>query len=243
MATRAIIMYLDGDKVTSTYNHYDGYPDYLGKALETHYGSDDLAKQVSGEGYISYIDDETGEINVSNPKDKDIKPTILSLSGLNMDDAAYELAKEIDGSGADWAYLRSGLGDEWVAVKNDGIRSLMMNLEKELPLMMGTNPENDMMEKKDYMTEWKNYLNEETFDQAFDRIDKEKEVYPGKYPVEKIMSQAMFRLQDEPKEMLDAYKASLANDIRLNGKDSYADFTVEDFIEDYENYIGDKMDS
>ena len=53
----------------------------------------------------------------------------------------------------------------------------------------------------------------------------------------------MFRLQDEPKEMLDAYKASLANDIRLNGKDAYADYSVEDFIEDYENYIGDKMDS
>jgi hypothetical protein len=215
MATRAMIMYLDGDKVTSTYNHYDGYPDYLGKALETHYGSDDLAKRVSGEGYISYIDDETGEINVSNPQDKDIKPRMISLSGLNMDDAAYELAKEIDGSGADWAYLRSGLGDEWVAVKNDGIRSLMMKLEKELPLMMGTNPENDP--------------------QAGDFANE------GVEDMDKVLSQAMFKLQDEPKEMLDAYKKSLANDIRLNGKETYADYSVEDFIEDYENYIGDKM--
>lgn len=215
MATRAMIMYLDGDKVTSTYNHYDGYPDYLGKALETHYGSDDLAKRVSGEGYISYIDDETGEINVSNPQDKDIKPRMISLSGLNMDDAAYELAKEIDGSGADWAYLRSGLGDEWVAVKNDGIRSLMMKLEKELPLMMGTNPESDP--------------------QASDFVSE------GVEDMDKVLSQAMFKLQKEPKEMLDAYKKSLANDIRLNGKESYADYSVEDFIEDYENYIGDKM--
>jgi len=27
---------------------------------------------------------------------------------------------------------------------------------------MGTNPENDMMEEKDYMTEWKAFLNEES---------------------------------------------------------------------------------
>jgi hypothetical protein len=75
---------------------------------------------------------------------------------------------------------------------------------------------------EDYSTKWKNFLNENT--------------------VEKVMSQAMFKLQDEPKEMLDAYKASLANDIRLNGQDAYADYSVEDFIEDYENYIADKMD-
>ena len=52
----------------------------------------------------------------------------------------------------------------------------------------------------------------------------------------------MFKLQDEPKEMLDAYKESLANDIRLNGKEQYEDYSVEDFVEDYENYIADRMD-
>jgi hypothetical protein len=51
----------------------------------------------------------------------------------------------------------------------------------------------------------------------------------------------MFKLQDQPKDMVKAYKDSLANDIRLNGKEQYEDYSVEDFIEDYENYIGDKM--
>jgi len=60
--------------------------------------------------------------------------------------------------------------------------------------------------------------------------------------LKKVMSQAFFKLQDEPKEMVSAYKASLANDIRLNGADTYADYSVDDFIEDYENYIADKMD-
>lgn len=211
MATRAMIMYLDGDKVTSTYNHYDGYPDYLGKALETHYGSDNLAKQVSGEGYISYIDDETGEINVSNPQDKDIKPRMINLSGLNMDDAAYELAKEIDGSGADWAYLRSGLGDEWVAVKNDGIRSLMMKLEKELPLMMGTNPENDP-QAGDFANEG-----------SMDIVDKAKTALKG-----------------EDDAQVKMYMSSLSNDIRLNGDKSYKDFEEDDWQEDFREYIADK---
>jgi hypothetical protein len=242
MATRAVIITIDNRIMTSTYNHYDGYPDYLGKALSTHYNSDELAKKISGEGYISYIDDETGEINVSNPRDKEVKPTVSDFGGMDVDDMAYELAKDINAAGADYAYIWNQRGDNWVTVKNDGIKSTMNKLADELPTM-GFDDEQDMMEEKDYMTEWKSFLNEESFDQAFDRIDKEKEVYPGKYPIEKIMSQAMFRLQDEPKEMLDAYKKSLANDIRLNGKETYADYSVEDFIEDYENYVGDKMDS
>jgi hypothetical protein len=222
MATRAVIITIDNRIMTSTYNHYDGYPDYLGKALSTHYNSDELAKKVSSEGYISYIDDETGEINVSNPKDKDIKPTVSDFGGMDVDDMAYELAKDINASGADYAYIWNQRGGNWVTVKNDGVRSTMNKLADELPTM-GFDNEQDMMEKKDYMTEWKSFLNENT--------------------VEKVMSQAMFKLQDEPKEMVDAYKKSLANDIRLNGKETYADFTVEDFIEDYNEYVNDKMDS
>jgi hypothetical protein len=38
------------------------------------------------------------------------------------------------------------------------------------------------------------------------------------------------------------YVKSLVNDIRLNGVDSYTDFSEDDFIADYEEYIGGKMD-
>jgi hypothetical protein len=37
------------------------------------------------------------------------------------------------------------------------------------------------------------------------------------------------------------YVKSLVNDIRLNGVDSYTDFSEDDFIADYEEYIGGKM--
>jgi len=38
------------------------------------------------------------------------------------------------------------------------------------------------------------------------------------------------------------YVKSLVNDIRLNGLKDYVDYSESDFIEDYENYIGDRMD-
>ena len=59
MATRALIGYLDEDRnFTCTYNHYDGYPNHLGKALNDFYNTDDKAKSIANEGYISYVDPE-----------------------------------------------------------------------------------------------------------------------------------------------------------------------------------------
>ena len=66
MATRALIGYFDDDRVlTSTYNHYDGYPDHLGKMLDKYFSNEELAKKVAGTGYISYIDDD-GNIESKN---------------------------------------------------------------------------------------------------------------------------------------------------------------------------------
>ena len=47
MATRALIGYLDDNRVlTSTYNHYDGYPDHLGKILDTYYNATGKARSI-----------------------------------------------------------------------------------------------------------------------------------------------------------------------------------------------------
>jgi len=62
MATRALIGFLDDDKqLVGTYNHYDGYPEGLGKILNKHYNDEDAAERLASEGYISYLDNETGE--------------------------------------------------------------------------------------------------------------------------------------------------------------------------------------
>ena len=38
-----------------------------------------------------------------------------------------------------------------------------------------------------------------------------------------------------------AYVKSLVNDIRINGVEQYQDFTEDDILEDFENYVADKM--
>ena len=226
MATRAAIIYFDPEKLeaVSTYNHYDGYPENLGAGLENHYNDDMYAKKIASEGYISYLDPETGDVEVSNPRDKDVDPDRMRLTD-DMGQTAMDLAEMISSYGADYAYIWSPAVEKWMTVKGGSTKSMYATIDQLMPELfgMGTNPENDP-QAGDFMNEWKNFLNEAS-------------------DLNKVMSQAFFKLQDEPKEMLSAYKASLTNDIRLNGPDSYADFTVEDFIEDYENYIGDKMDS
>jgi hypothetical protein len=250
MATRALLGSIQTDAagnqvLTSTYNHYDGYPENLGVGLNNFYDQTDAAIKISNQGYISYLDPETGEIDAKHkePADKTVLPD-------SYEEAMREIYSVADSYGADYIYLYDFDDMEWLnssmqgsalvikSFENTGIENQFEGYEG------GDLADEDSIRNMEegYESKWQKFLNEETFDQAFDRIDKEKEVYPGKYPVEKIMSQAMFRLQDEPKEMLDAYKKSLANDIRLNGKEQYEDYSVEDFIEDYENYIGDKMD-
>ena len=221
MATRAAIIYFDGDngQFTSTYNHYDGYPENLGVALEKHYNDDFKAHKISREGYISYMDPETGDIEQKHQQDPDVEQLY------DEDVAASQINSVIQGYGADYAYIFSPALNKWVTIKNGGSNSTMNTLDQMMPELFGRGDmgDEDMMEEKNYMTEWKSFLNETN-------------------EVDKVMSQAFFKLQDEPKEMISAYKASLANDIRLNGKEQYADFSVEDFIEDYNEYINDKMD-
>jgi hypothetical protein len=38
-----------------------------------------------------------------------------------------------------------------------------------------------------------------------------------------------------------AYVKSLVNDIRINGVEQYKDFDENDILEDFENYVADKM--
>jgi len=251
MATRALVGFInDKPELISTYNHYDGYPENLGKGLESHYSMPEEALKVASMGYISYLDPETGEIEAKHkePADKTMLPN-------DFQEAMMKVAEMGDSYGADYIYIYNVETSDWVnASLGRGTRGAAEQLMRALqdydggifpPVGsdLGEPGDNALgLEEGDFNTKWNKFLNEESFDQAFDRIDKEEDVYPGKYPVEKIMSQAMFRLQDEPKEMLDAYKKSLANDIRLNGKEQYEDYSVEDFIEDYENYIADKMD-
>ena len=221
MATRALIGYLNpSNSITTTYNHYDGYPENLGVALKKHYATDEKANEVANMGYISYIDPESGEIEANNTD----KPVTVG-GGDDLVSTLQYFKEEADGT--DYAYLWSPSAEEWLfaptAMKmEDFVDAFALGIDPPYEDDMADYDSIDSMEES-YVDRWKSFINENT--------------------VEQVMSQAMFKLQDEPKEMVDAYKKSLANDIRLNGQESYADFSVEDFIEDYKEYVSDKMDS
>jgi hypothetical protein len=123
MATRALIGYLKNGILTTTYNHYDGYPEHLGKALNTFYKSDSEAEQIANKGYISFIDDKTGEIEANNKGRADK----INLNQSDPEQAAEEVAGLIDSYGADYAYFYGTMG--WENVKNDGIRSMIDPLQ------------------------------------------------------------------------------------------------------------------
>ena len=117
MATRALIGTIETDAagnqiLTATYNHYDGYPENLGVALNTHYGTPSEARKVSNMGYISYIQPETGEIEAKNQQSPDkIK---LSDDFKRAMQEVYDLANDYS---ANYAYLYDFENEEWLMVK------------------------------------------------------------------------------------------------------------------------------
>jgi len=232
MATRAAIIYLDPETltITSTYNHYDGYPDSLGAALEEYYDDDINAKKIASEGYISYLDLETGEIEVTNPSDRNVKPEIMNLTD-DESQSPSDIIDLINSYGADYAYIWSPALDKWVTFKNSDSDTLYMKLEQMMPELLGRGnfEEGGMMENKDYMTEWKNFLNEDKqpdFDAIKNYIEKEKGSNDGK-----------------PDSGLDAYMDSLKRDFAKGRGDEFKDYKMKDYVEDFNNYVADKMDS
>ena len=201
MGTRALIGYLDTDgdtRLTSTYNHYDGYPSNLGKGLENFYDNDAKAEEIANIGYISYLDPETGKWNAQNKQ----KPEVDQLPD-DFNEAMMEIAAIVDSFGADYGYIWDNENEEWITVKNTGIRGMAENLEMQLAHLkdkfsiLPDQPEQTMNENRNMSV-----------------VDKAKEALQGK-------------------ENFQAYIKSLTKDVELNGQDTYADYTVDDWEEDY----------
>jgi len=201
MGTRALIGYLDTDgdtRLTSTYNHYDGYPSNLGKGLENFYDNDAKAEEIANVGYISYLDPETGKWNAQNKQ----KPEVDQLPD-DFNEAMMEIAAIVDSFGADYGYIWDNENEEWITVKNTGIRGMAENLEMQLAHLkdkfsiLPDQPEQTMNENRNMSV-----------------VDKAKEALQGK-------------------ENFQAYIKSLTKDVELNGQDTYADYTVDDWEEDY----------
>ena len=128
--TRALVGYLAGDRLTTTYNHYDGYPSHLGKALEMHYNDDDKAKEIAMKGYITAIDGDTGEVQSTHNE----KPGKVILPD-DKEQRAREIAEEVDKFGAEYGYVWDDNTNQWITIKNTGIRSMIDQILEKLDMV------------------------------------------------------------------------------------------------------------
>ena len=224
MATRALIGYLDDSKkLTSTYNHYDGYPDYLGKILLNHFDDDAAAEGVAMEGYISNID-EDGTINSKYDEAADTE--ILDEESFS---AAMQIGGKVDEYGGDYGYI--WFNKQWNTIKNNGIEGMAKQIVEELEesgmFMVDENKEKDIM-KEGYEAKWAKFLNEA----------KEMD-----FSVIKKFIQDDLQRGDREDPALDAYIESLQRDFVAGRGDAYSDYEMDDYVEDFQNYEADKMDS
>jgi hypothetical protein len=227
MATRALIGFIDDDRnLVATYNHYDGYPEYLGKALDKHFNNDSKAEELANVGYISSIDIETGDIDSKYQEEPDKEELIGDPY-----EAGLQIGTLVDQYGGDYGYI--WFKGKWHMIKNAGIANMAKALEDKLE--DGQNfmsIDEDVMEEG-YEAKWAQFLSEaEKVD--FDVIKKyiSKETGGDEFEKRGVVNYG-----------LDGYMDSLKNSFRLGGGKDYIDYEMDDYVEDFENYIADRMDS
>jgi len=217
MATRALIGYLDDNGVlTSTYNHYDGYPDHLGKILDTYYSRNKRARDVANKGYISYFEDD-GDIVSKNPEKKPYK---LNLNDGGWEDALYSIAKEIDSFGADYGYIWYEDDGDWVEIKNTGTQSMIDQLANQLAsaaTMYGPVDENKDQDMK-----------KENIDYKLDPYDDKEEV---EGMIIKLVVGKRGVSKDVAKSFIDTHYEDI---IKMSGTDDILDEFDEFFSVNYE---------
>ena len=245
MATRALIGIIETDAagnqiLTSTYNHYDGYPESLGVALNNHYDEPQSAKRIANQGYISFLDPETGAIDAKN-KDRAGKDNIPD----DFEEAMYEVHVIADSMGADYVYIYDFDAADWLDSRNEskaminkfrgsgvadqftgGYEDDSYEDDPDNPLGipgdmdLGLEENSKSVNNENYNKKWRQFLNEGEPD---------------------VVGVAKSILKD--KENLDVYIDSLRNDVRLNGSEDYIGYDSDDWEEDYNLFIQDKMDS
>ena len=149
MATRALIGFLDdsSNEFVGTYNHYDGYPEGLGKTLVKFFNSKDAASKLARTGYISSIDPDNGEID-SKYKEKPYYKLIDTDEAFT---AGMMIGDAVDYFGGDYGYI--WVEDQWLTLKNNGVEGMAKQIEDELGELGGfmiDENTTDMKEAIDY---------------------------------------------------------------------------------------------
>ena len=231
MATRAMVAFLDDDKqLVGTYNHYDGYPEGLGKVLQKFYNDERAAEELAGTGYISYLDPEDGSINSKY----DEEPLYKIIDADDAFSAGMMIGDEVKGMGADYGYVWIKPLGKWYVLKNKGGDSIAKQIEDELGesgmYMVDESKEiEENIMEQGYEAKWANFLAESKkvdFSILKKYLQKVKGVEDGKFDY-----------------AIDGYIESLQNSFKIDGPEQYEDFEMEDYEEDFDNWFNDRMDS
>jgi len=227
MATRALIGYLNDDNtITTTYNHYDGYPENLGVALDKHYDTDAKAKEIANMGYVSYINPETGDIEANNSD----SPVTVGDEDLI---SSLQFFKEA-ADGTDYAYLWAPQTGDWMHARTS---MKMEDFVDNFALGIDFQDEDDMADydtidnmEEGYENKWKKFITEND---------------DAKVRFEKIRDNAYRMLKHEDGNQVNFYVDALERQIKFNPSDAdeLIDYDKSDFQADFDDYINDKMDS
>ena len=227
MATRALIGYLNpSNSITTTYNHYDGYPENLGVALQKHYSTDEKANEIANMGYVSYVNPETGDIEANNTD----KPVTVG-GGDDLVSTLQYFKEEADGT--DYAYLFAPATGDWMyaptAMKmEDFVDVFALGIDFQDEDDMADYDSIDNMEEG-YKTKWKKFITEND---------------DAKVRFEKVRDNAYRMLKHEPGNQVNDYVDALARQIKLKPSDAdeYIEYDRTDWKADFDDYISDKMD-
>ena len=118
MGTRSRIgIQLKDDSILSVYHHWDGYPEWLGRTLKTHYNSRDLASELIDGGDMStcWTDDHFRNSDGKIEKKAEYGPQYYSERGEScpprLDDSVFEYLDKKNNE--EYAYIWT-VNNRWV---------------------------------------------------------------------------------------------------------------------------------
>jgi hypothetical protein len=146
MATRGQIAFLnkEGNTINTIYNHYDSYPEALGKALNEYYNSYEEAEDLvmNNKNGIRFIDPESGMVDQFT----DGKPMTKQITDLEPESLFERLYDYADSAMANYVYV--WIKNKWVTCKmSNGRDNFIETLLNNYPSSETTNiNENKNME-------------------------------------------------------------------------------------------------
>jgi hypothetical protein len=120
MATRARIgIQLSDESVLSVYHHWDGYPEWLGRILRTHYNTKEKAAELIDGGDMSVAWNDSNEPEYYSARGEDCPP--------RLDANKYDYLAD----GEEYAYLF--VNNEWVCYNRHQFEENTMPTIAEIP--------------------------------------------------------------------------------------------------------------